>query len=188
MKNSVFGKTMENVRKHRDIKLVTTDEKRNKLVSEPNYHTTKRFSEILLAIEMKKTKVKMNKSIYLGMSILDISKTLMYKFWYDYFKPKYEDKAKLCYIDTDSFIIHIITEDFFDDISNDVEAWYDTSNYDENDKRPLPISKNKKVIGLFKDELGGRIMKEFCALRAKTYSYLMDDNSEIKKSKGINNV
>ena len=84
MNNAVFGKTMENVRKHRDIKLVTTDEKRNKLVSEPNYHTTKHFSENLLAIEMKKTKVKMNKPVYLGMSILDISKTLMYEFWYDY--------------------------------------------------------------------------------------------------------
>ena len=122
MNSSLFGKTMENVRKHRDIKLVTTDEKRNKLVSEPNYHTTKRFSENLLAIEMKKTKVKMNKPIYLGMSILDISKMLMYKFWYDYFKPKYGDKAKLCYTDTDSFMIHIITEDFFEDISNDVEV------------------------------------------------------------------
>ena len=131
---------------------------------------------------MKKTTVKMNKPIYLGMSILDISKTLMYKFWYDYFKPKYGDKAKLCYTDTDSFIINIITEDFFEDISNDVEVWYDTFNYDENDKRPLPIGKNKKIIALFKDELGGRIMKEFCSLRAKTCSYLMDDNSEVKKS------
>ena len=84
------------------------------------------------------------------MSILDISKTLMCKFWYDYFKPKYRDRAKLCYTDTDSFIIHIITEDFFEDISNDFEILYDTSNYDENDKRPLPIGKNKKVIGLFK--------------------------------------
>ena len=92
---------------------------------------------------------------------------LMYKFWYDYIILKYEDRAKLCYTDTDSFIIHIITEDFFEDISNDVESWYDTSNYDENDKRPLPIGKNKKVIGLFKDELGGRIMKEFCAVREK---------------------
>ena len=184
MNNSVFGKTMENVRKHRDIKLVTADEKRDKLVAEPNYHTTKHFSENLLAIEIKKTKVKMNKPIYLGMSILDISKTLPYKFWYDYFKPKYGDKAKLCYTDTNNFIINIITEDFFEDISNDVEAWYDTSNHDENDKTPLPIGKNKKVIGLFKDELGRRIMKEFCAIRAKTYSYLMDDNSEVKKSKG----
>ena len=96
MNNSVFGKTMENVRKHRDIKLVTTDKKRNKLVSETNYHTTKRFSENLLAIEITKTKVKMNKPVYLGVSILNISKTLMYKCWYDYSKPKYEDKAKLC--------------------------------------------------------------------------------------------
>ena len=123
----------------------------------------------MLSIEMKKIKVKMNKPVYLGMSILYISKTFMYKFWYDYIKPKYEDTVKLCYMDTDSFIIHIITEDFFEDISNDVEKWFDTSNYDKNDKRPLPIGKNKKVIGLFKDELGGRIMKEFCALRAKTY-------------------
>ena len=106
MNNSVFGKTMENVRKHRDIKLVTTDEKRNKLVSEPNYQTIKQFSENLLAIEMKKTKVKMNKPVYLGMSILDISKTLMYEFWYDYVKPKYKDKAKLCYKDTYSFVIN----------------------------------------------------------------------------------
>ena len=113
MNNSVFGKTMEYVRKHRDIKLVTTDVKRNKLVSEPNYHTTKRFSENLWAIEMKKTKVKMNKPVYLGMSILAISKTLMYKCWYDYIKTKYEDRSKLCYTGTDSFIIHIITEDFF---------------------------------------------------------------------------
>ena len=115
------------------------------------------------------------------MSILDISKTFIYEFQYDHLKPKHGDKVKLCYTDTDSFIIHIITEDFFD---GDIEKWYDTSNCDENNKRPLPIGKNKKVIGLFKDELGGRIMKEFCALRAKTYSYLMDDNSEVKKSKG----
>ena len=103
MNNADFGKTMENVRKHRDIKLVTTDKRRNQLASEPNYHTTKYFSENLMAIEMKKTKVKMNKPIYLGMSILDISKTLMYEFWYDYIKPKYQGKAKLCYMDTDSF-------------------------------------------------------------------------------------
>ena len=132
---------------------------------------------------MKKRKVKMNKSVYLGMSILDISKTLLYEFRYDYIKPKYEDRAKLCYTDTDSFIIHIITEDFYKDIANDVEKWIDTSNYNENDKRPFPIGKNKKVIGLFKDELGGKIMKEFCGLRAKTYAYLMDD-SENDKAKG----
>ena len=112
----------------------------------------------------------------------------MYKFWYDYIKPKYEDRAKLCYTDTDSFIIHIITEDFFEDISNDVEIWYDTSNYDENDKRPLPIGENKKVIGLFKDELGGGIIKEFCALRAKTYSCLMDMIVKLKNLKQLKSV
>ena len=109
MNNSVFGKTKENVRKHRDIKLVTTDKKRNQLVSKPNYHATKHFSENLMAIEMKKAKVKMNKPIHLSMSILDICKTLMYEFWYDYIKRKYHYKAKLCYTDTASFVIHIKT-------------------------------------------------------------------------------
>ena len=185
MNNSVFGKTMENVRKHRDIKLVTTEKRRLKLVSEPHYHTTKHFSENLIAIEMKKTKVKTNKPIYLGASILDISKTLMYKFWYGYLKPKYNDNVKLCYMDTDSFIINIKNEDFYEDIANDVERWFDTSSYDKNDKRPLPIGKNNKVIGLFKDELGGKIMTDVVANRAKTYAYLLDDDSKIKKAKGV---
>ena len=184
MNNAVFGKTMENIRNHRDIKIVTTNRQRNKLVSEPNYHTTKHISENLLIIEMKKTEVKMNKPIYLGMSILDISKTLMYEFWYNYIKPKYGDKARLCYMDTDSFVIYIKTEDFQKDIANDVERWFDTSNYDENDQRPLPIGKIKKVIDLFNDELGGKIMTEFAALKAKAYPYLMEDGSEHKKTKG----
>ena len=108
MNNSVFGKTMENVRNHRDIKLVTSDKRRKRLVSEPNYHSHKKFSDHLMAIEMKKTRVKMTKPLYLGMSILDISKTLMYKFWYDYINPKYGDKAKLCYTDTVSFILIVL--------------------------------------------------------------------------------
>ena len=87
---------------------------------------------------------------------------------------KYKDKAKLCYMDTDSFVINIFTEDFFEDINNDVERWFDKSNHDENDKRPLPMDMNKKVIGLFKDELGGKITKEFCLLRAKTYTYIFN--------------
>ena len=128
MNNSVFGKTMENVRNHRDIELVTTDKRRSRLVSEPNYHTTKCFSENLLAIEMKKTKVKMNKPLYLSLSILEISKTLMYEFWHYYMKPKYDDNVKLCYMDTDSFIMHIKTEDFYNNIANDVEKRFDTSN------------------------------------------------------------
>ena len=93
MNNSAFGKTMENVRKHRDIKLITTDKRRNQLVSEPNYHATKWFSENLLAIEMKKIEVKMNKPVYLGLSVLEISKTLMYEFWYVYIEPKYQNNA-----------------------------------------------------------------------------------------------
>ena len=184
MNNAVFGKTMENVRKYRDIKLVTTDEKRMELSLEPNYHKTKYFPETFVAIEIKKTEVKMNKPIYLGMSILDISKTLINKFWYDYIKPKYGDRAKLCYMDTDSFITHIETEYFYEDIADVVEEWFDTSNYDENDERPLPIGKNKKVFGLFKDELERKIMNEFCALRAKKWAYLIDDGSEHKKGKG----
>ena len=103
---------MENVRKRRDIKLVTTDERRNQLVSEPNYHTKIWFSENLLATEMEKEKLKMNKSVYLGLSILEISKTLIYEFWYDYMNPKYGDNVKLCYMDTDSFIMHIKTKVF----------------------------------------------------------------------------
>ena len=107
----------------------------------------------------------------------------MYEFWYDYIKPKCEDKARLCYTDTDSFVINIKAEDFYKDIANDVKKWYDTSNYDKIGERPLPIGKNKKVIGLFQDELGGKIMTEFAALRAKTYTYLMEDGSEHKKLK-----
>ena len=137
-----------------------------------------------MAIEMKKTRVKMNKPIYLGVSILGISKTLMYEFWYDYIKLKYQDKAKLCYTDTDSFIIHIKTDDFYKGIANDVGKWFHTSNYDESDKRPLPIGKNKKVISLFKSEWGGEIMIEFVGLRAKTYAYWMGDDSKHKKAKG----
>ena len=171
MNNSVFGKTMENVRNHRDIKLVTTDKRRSILASEPNYHSTKYISKNVLVMEMRKTEVKMNKPIYLGQAILDISKTLMYEFWYNYIKTKYGDKARLCYMDTGSFIMHIKTEDFYKDISNDLDKWFDTSNYDKNDNRPLEIGKNKKLIDKFKDELGGKIMTGFCALRAKAYAY-----------------
>ena len=182
MNNSVFGKTMENIRKHRDIKIVTTYRKRSKLVSEPNSHTLNLISENLSIIEMKKTKVKMNNPIYLGLSILEISKILMYEFWYDYMKPKYNDNVRFCYMDTDSFIMNIKTNDFYKDISNDVDNRFDTSNYEV--KRPLPIGKNKKVIDLMKDELGGEIITEFVTLRPKTYSYLTDDSKEDKRAKG----
>ena len=145
MNNGVFGKTMENVRKHRDIKLVKTDIRRDKLVSEPNYHTTKWFSENLLAIEMKKTLIKKKKPIYLGLAILALSKIRMYEYWYDDMKPTYGDKVKkLCYMDTDSFIMNVKTEDFYKDIANDVEKNYDTSNY--TCEIPLPRVKIRKKL------------------------------------------
>ena len=138
--------------------------------------------EDLSIIEMNRRKVKMNKPIYLGLSILDISKILMYKFWYDHMEPKYGNDVKLCYMDTDSFIMNIKTNDFYKDIANDVEKRLDTSNYEVN--RPLPAGKNKKVIGLMEDELGGKIITEFVTLRPKTYSYLTGDGKEDKKAKG----
>ena len=129
MCNAVFGKSMEQVRNHRDIRLVTTDKKRCQLVSESNYHTTKRFSKDLIAIEMKNTEIKMNKPIYVELAKLDISKTLMYEFWYDYLKPKYDNNIGLCFMDTHSFIFHVETEDIHKDISNDVYNKFDTSAY-----------------------------------------------------------
>ena len=164
MNNAVFGKTMENVRKHRDIKLVKMDKKSNKLVSESNFHTMKLTDNNLAIIEMRKVKVKMNKPIYLGLSILDISKITMYEFWYVYVKIKYEDRARLCYMDMDSFVVNIKTKDFYKDIAENLQERFDTSDYIYD--RPLPIGVNKKVIGLMKDELGGDIITEFVA-----YSY-----------------
>ena len=136
---------------------------------------------------MKKVQVKMNKPIYLGLSILDISKVTMYEFWYDFIKSKYGSSAKLCYMDTESFIITVKTEDFYKDISENVIERFDTSNYIHD--RPLPIGVNKKVLGLIKDELGGGIITEFVALRPRAYSYKTEDkkgkrNKELKKAKG----
>ena len=140
------------------------------------------ISEDLSIIEMNKTKVNMNKPVYLGLSIFDIIKILMYEFWYDYMKPKYNDNVKLCYMDTDSFVMNIKTKDFYKDISSDVDKRFDNSNYEVN--RPLPTGNNKKVIGLMKDELGGNIIADFVTLRPKTYSYFTDDGIEDKKAKG----
>ena len=142
MNNAVFRKSMENVRKHRNIKLVTAERRTNYLVSELNYHTRKFFTENLLAIEMRKTQILMNKSVCLCLSIFDLSKTVMYEFWYDYVKPKYGENAKLCYMDTDSFIAHVKTDDIYKDIAEDVETRSDTSNFAIG--RPLPKEKSKK--------------------------------------------
>ena len=132
---------------------------------------------------MGKIKVVMNKPVYLGQAILDLSKIVMYKFYYDFMVPKYGDRLKLCYMDMDSLVYHIKTEDFYADIADDVKTRFDTSGYCPN--RPLPVGLNKKVIGLMKDELGGAIMTEFVALRPKLYSYKKLDGSEDKKCKGI---
>ena len=139
-------------------------------------------------MEMKTTEVKMNKAIYLGQAVLDLSKTLMFEFWYDYLKPMYGDKIRLCYTDTDSFIMHIKTDDFYKDISADVDKWFDTSNFNKNDNRPLEIGKNKKVLDKFKDEIGGKIMTKFVSLREKTYSFLIDEytDEDYEKNRIVN--
>ena len=188
MNNAVFGKTMENVRKHSDIKLVKYDKKRNKLVSEPNFHINRIFliDNNLAIIEMRKVKVKMNKPIYLGLSILDISKITMYEFWYDYVKIKYHDNARLCYMDTDSFVVNIKTKNVYKAIRQDVNKRFGTSNYTFD--RPLPTGINKKVIGLMEDELGGDIITEFVALRPKAYLYVTNDFIEMKRPRVLKNA
>ena len=128
MNNAVFGKTMENVRNRVNVKLVTNENALNKLVKKSNYKGVNTFHENLVAVHMEKTTVKLNKPIYLGMSILDLSKTLMYRFHYDYVKPKYGDNANLLFTDTDSLCYEIRTKDFFKDIAGDVNEWFDTSN------------------------------------------------------------
>ena len=183
MNNSVFGKTMESVRKHRNIILVTSKEAYLKTVMKPNFKSGVLFGENLMGTcEMGKVKVVMNKPVYLGQAILDLSKIIMYEFHYDYMLPKYEKKLNLCYMDTDSLIYNIEKGDFYKDIADDVLARFDTSGYLPD--RPLPTGLNKKVIGLMKDELGGETMEEFVSLRPKMYSY-RTSNKESKKCKGI---
>ena len=185
MNNSVFGKTVENIRNRVDVKLVNTEEKFKKLVAKPNFRSQKIFSENLISVHMKKTSLTMNKPVYLGMCILDLSKTLMYDFHYNYIKPKYGNKAKLLFTDTDSFMYEIETEDFYKDIFGDVKDRFDTSDYPENHPSEIPTGINKKVLGMMKDEAAGKIIKEFVGLRAKLYSFIMDDGVESKKCKGV---
>ena len=185
MNNSVFGKTMENIRNRVDVKLVNTKEKLRKLVANPNFRSRKIFSENLVSVHMKKISLTMNKPVYLGMCILELSKTIMYDFHYQYIKPKYGEKAKLLFTDTDSLMYEIETEDFYKDISGDVKDRFDTSDYPENHPSGIPTGINKKVLGMMKDEAGGKIIKEFVGLRSKLYSFVMDDGEETKKCKGI---
>ena len=161
MNNSVFGKTMENIRSHRDIKLINDKEKYLKIVAKANFKSGTLLGPDLMGCEMGKTKIVMRKPVYLGQAILDLSKIVMYEFHYDYMLPKYGDRIKLCYMDTDSYVYDTKTENFYKDIAEDVEARFDMSGYtkDRPPSKMLPIGKNKKVIGLIKDELGGGIMK-----------------------------
>ena len=185
MNNSVFGKTMENIRNRVNVKLVDAGEQFKKLAAKPNYNGRKIFNENLVSVHMKKTSLTMNKPVYLGMTILDLSKTVMYDFHYKYIKPKYGSKAKLLFTDTDSFLYEIQTEDFYKDISGDVKDRFDTSDYPENHPSGIPTGINKKVLGMFKDEAAGKVIKEFVGLRAKLYSYKMDEGKENKRCKGI---
>ena len=185
MNNSVFGKTMENIRNRVDIRLVTRESQAKKLTCKPNYQHHTIFSKNLAAVHMKKVKLKFNKPVYLGMSILDLSKTLMYDFHYNYIKPKYDDRAKLLFTDTDSLAYEIETEDFYRDISIDVKSKFDTSNYPKNHPSGILTGVNKKVIGMFKDEAAGKQIAEFVGLRAKLYSYRVEESYEEKKCKGV---
>ena len=174
---------MENIRKHRNIRLVMSREACLCTVMKPNFKSGVLFGENLMGCEMGKIKVVMNKPVYPGQAILDLSKIVMYEFHYDYMVPKYGENLQLCCLDTDSLIYHIKTKDFYADIADDVPTRFDTSGYCSN--HPLPIGLNKKVTSLMKDELGGTIMTEFAALRPKLYSYRKLDGSEDKKCKGI---
>ena len=185
MNNSVFGKTTENIRNRVDINLENNREKAEKLSAKPNFKHCNIFSENLVSIHMKKTKLKFDKPVYLGMCILELSKTLMYDFHYNYIKQKYGDKAKLLFTDTDSLMYEIQTEDFYKDISKDVINRFDTSDYPLNHPSGIPSGFNKKVPGMFKDEVMGTVIDEFVGLRAKLYSYKMFEGKETKKCKGI---
>ena len=185
MNNSVFGKTMENIRNRVDIRLVTRESQAKKLTCKPNYQHHTIFCENLTAVHMKKVSLKFNKPVYLGMSILDLSKTLMYDFHYNYIKPKYGENAKLLFTDTDSLAYEIQTKDFYRDISSDVKSKFDTSNYPKDHPSGILTGVNKKVIGMFKDEASAKQIAEFVGLRAKLYSYRVEDSYEEKKCKGV---
>ena len=187
MNNSVFGKTMENIRNRVDVRLVGNREKAQKLIAKPNLKHWICFDENLIGIHLKRIKLVFNKPVYCSMSILDLSKTMIYDFHYNYIIPKFGKKQKLLFTDTDSLCYEIETEDFFADIAGDVKELFDTSNFDKN--HPSGIQgKNKKVPGMMKDEAGGKIIEEFVGLRSKLYSYKMFEGKEEKKCKGIKKV
>ena len=182
MNNSVFGKTMENIRKRVDVRLVTSKEKLLKLSSKPTYVSSKIFNENLVAVHKIKETLTMNRPAYVGMCILDLSKTLMYDFHYNYIKHKYGNKAKLLFTDTDSLTYEIEANDAYKDFFKDKNK-FDNSDYPENS--PYFNKINKKVIGKFKDEASGIPVVEFVGLRSKMYSYVKDNEQTARTAKGI---
>ncbi|KAK3737411.1 hypothetical protein QZH41_000676 [Actinostola sp. cb2023] len=183
MNNSVFGKTMENIRNRQDIKLVTTEKQAAKLISQPNYCRRTIFSEHLCAIHLIKTELVFNKPVYLGMAILDLSKALMYDFHYNYFKKKFRNTSALLFTDTDSLMYEVESDDFYKDIQDDIVSRFDTSAYPK--EHPIGQWVNKKVIGMMKDETAAEgEITEFVGLRSKLYAYKTEDKEE-KKCKGI---
>ncbi|XP_061728728.1 uncharacterized protein LOC133533711 [Cydia pomonella] len=193
MNNAVYGKTMENVLKRVDVRLTNHWENNGNslgvqsLIAKPEFHSISIFSENLAAVQLKQTEVFYNKPIYLGFCVLDLSKTLMYSFHYEYMKQKYQgEKLKLLYTDTDSLVYQIFTENVYEDIRSDLDTYFDTSDYPINNQYGLPLVNNMK-LGYFKDELKGKIFKEFIGLRSKMYAMdIQNENKLIVKAKGVN--
>ena len=185
MNNSVFGKTIENIRKRQNIFLIDKLKKAKRLVNKPNFERATIFDKNLIAIHMKKTEIYFNKPVYVGQAILDLSKMLMFDFHYNYIKDKYKEKAELVFTDTDSLLYHIFTDDFYKDISCDVVDRFDTSDYPSIHPSGIPRGVNKKVIGAFKDEVAGKQITHFVGLRPKLYSFKVEDGNSTKKCKGV---
>ena len=183
MNNSVYGKTMENVRKHGDFEIVNTPERFQKLVNKPLFKHRYIINEDLVIVEKDKHTVELSKPIYMGMSILDYSKIHMYSFYYDVLKPKYQDNIKLVYTDTDSYVIKVETDDLYEDFK-EINEYMDFSDYPP--EHPNYDKTNKKVLGKFKDEMNGKIITHFIGLKPKAYCYKVHgDEKEHKKSKGV---
>ena len=191
MNNSVFGKTIENIRKRQNIILVDNRKKASQLSTRPNFDRATIFDRNLIAVHMKKTEVYFNKPIYVGQAILDLSKTLISDFHYDYIRAKYNDAAELLFTDTDSLLYLIHTDDFYKHISKDIKRKFDTSDYPESHPSGILTGVNKKVIGMFKDEVAGRQITHFVGLRPKLYSFKVEDPTTggvggiTKKCKGV---
>ena len=185
MNNSVFGKTIENIRKRQNVNIIDNRKMAVKLSSKPNFERLTIFDENLVAVHMKKTEVYFNKPIYVGQAILDLSKTLMFDFHYNYIRKKYNNKAELLFTDTDSLMYLIQTEDFYKDINKDVKKKFDTSDYPENHPSGIKTGVNKKVIGKFKDEAAGKQITHFVGLRPKLYTFKVEEKGETRKAKGV---